>query len=48
MNRGFATYFSGGLKAAVNTVYKNKGFLCYWLYTAMAFIGRVMLIFFPV
>ena len=47
MNRGFATYFSGGLKAAVNTVYKNKGFLNYWLYTAMAFIGRIMLIFFP-
>ena len=48
MNRGFATYFSGGLKAAVNTVYKNKGFLYYWLYMTMAFIGRIMLIFFPV
>lgn len=48
MNRGFATYFSGGIKAAVNTVYKNKGFLIYWLYTAMAFIGRILLIFFPV
>ena len=48
MNRGFATYFSGGLKAAVNTVYKSKGFLYYWLYTAMAFVGRLLLIFFPV
>lgn len=48
MNRGFATYFSGGLKAAVNTVYKNKGFLNYWLYMTMGFIGRVLLIFFPV
>ncbi|MDE6410914.1 MAG: hypothetical protein K2L02_00050 [Clostridia bacterium] len=48
MNRGFGTYFSGGIKAAVNTVYKNKGFLNYWLYTAMGFIGRIFLIFFPV
>lgn len=47
MNRGFTTYFSGGLKAAVNTVYKNKGFLNYWLYMFMGFIGRIMLIFFP-
>lgn len=48
MNRGFVTYFSGGIKAAVNTVYKNKGFLSYWLYIAMGFIGRIFLIFFPV
>lgn len=48
MNRGFVTYFSGGIKAAVNTVYKNKGFLNYWLYMAMGFIGRILLIFFPV
>lgn len=45
MNRGFATYFSGGVKASVRTVYKNKGFLNYWLYTFMALIGRLTLVF---
>lgn len=47
MNRGFVTYFSGGIKASVNTVYKNKGFFVYWLYTIMSFVGHVLLIFAP-
>ncbi len=45
MNRGFITYFNGGVKAASRTVYKNKGFLSYWLYTLMAFFGHLTLIF---
>ena len=48
MNRGFGIYFSGGVKASVNTIYKNKGFLLVWLYTALAFIGRLTVIFAPI
>lgn len=45
MNRGFATYFGGGVKASVRTLYKNRGFLNYWLYTLMTFFGHLTLIF---
>lgn len=45
MNKGFATYFGGGVKASVRTLYKNKGFLNYWLYTLMTFFGHITVIF---
>lgn len=45
MNRGFNAYFGGGIKASVRTIYKNKGFLNYWLYTLMSFVGHITVVF---
>ena len=48
MNQGFGRYFSGGIKASVNTIYKNKGFLLVWLYTVIAFLGRMTIVLAPI
>ena len=47
MNRGFETYFSGGIKASVKTMYKNKGILLVWLYTILSIIGRMTIVLAP-
>lgn len=45
MNKGFATYFCEGIKSSVKTIYRNGGFLYYWLYRIMSFIGRTTFFF---
>ena len=48
MNQGFLTYFNGGMRASVHTMYKNKEFLLVWLYTVLSFIGRLTIVLAPI
>ena len=48
MNHGFKSYLSGGFRASVKTMYKNKNILLVWLYTVLSFIGKVTIIFAPI
>ena len=48
MNQGFRAYFSGGFKASVMAMYKNKNILLVWLYSVLSLIGKLTIIFAPI
>ena len=48
MNQGFKTYFGEGFKASMRTMYQNKNILLVWLYTVLATVGHLTVIFAPI